>query len=297
MLWGIDLGGTKIEGVVISLTDGMKVHKRMRIPTSSEKGYNHILNQIKALLDIIEADLQLKPDRIGIGTPGTIDPISKTMKNCNTTCLNGKFLLQDLEELLGIKVTIANDANCFAIAEASFGAGKEIAPNAESVFGVIMGTGVGGGLVINGKILQGRHGLGGEWGHNFLDSSGGNCYCGKIGCVETILSGPAIEKYYQSLTSNYKSLAEISKLQHEGDQAAIETIDRLVHYFGKAMATIINIIDPELIIIGGGVGNLDVLYSKGVQEVSNHIFNPIMETKFVKPKLGDSAGVFGAALL
>ncbi len=297
MLWGIDLGGTKIEGAVISLKEEVKVHKRIRIPTMSEKGYDHILNQIKALVDILEADTSIKPLKIGIGTPGSIDPSRKVMKNCNTTCLNGRPLLQDLESLLEIPVSIANDANCFAMAEASLGAGKVVAPNAETVFGVIMGTGVGGGIIVNGKILQGRHGLGGEWGHNYLDDSGGKCYCGKIGCVETIISGPALESYYKSITGISKSLSEISKLQITGDEAAEKTIARLIHFFGKAMATVINIIDPELIIIGGGVGNVDSLYTRGAEEVNKYIFNPSLETKFLRPKLGDSAGVFGAALL
>jgi len=171
-------------------------------------------------------------------------------------------------------------------------------PNAEVVFGVIMGTGVGGGLVVRGKVISGRQGIGGEWGHNFLDESGGRCYCGQIGCVETIISGPALERFYENESGRRLPLKDIVSLAEIGtDAAATLTMNRLVTYFGKAIAVVINIVDPDIIIIGGGVGNIDLLYKEGVAEALQHIFNPRIDTIFIKPKLGDSAGVYGAALL
>ena len=170
--------------------------------------------------------------------------------------------------------------------------------NAESIFGVIMGTGVGGGVVIHGNIIHGQHGIAGEWGHNFLDESGGACYCGKIGCVETILSGTALEKFYKQQSGSFRKLKEIVERHKEGiDPAATLTIERLLHFFGKGLASIVNVIDPQAIVLGGGVSNVDLLYTEGRKEIEKYVFNPHMSTKLLRPKLGDSAGVFGAAML
>jgi predicted NBD/HSP70 family sugar kinase len=165
------------------------------------------------------------------------------------------------------------------------------------VFGVILGTGVGGGLVVRGELINGRHGIGGEWGHNFLHESGGSCYCGKTGCVENVISGKALEAYHSKTFGERKILKQIYVEHLAGNANATKTIDRLIKYFGQAISVVINIVDPDIIIIGGGVGNIDLLYSAGVEEVKKHIFNPVLETKFCKPELGDSAGVFGAAFL
>ena len=295
-LWGIDLGGTKIEGIVLKSEDNPEVLCRMRIPTESEKGYTHIISQVKNLVDKMSEELSFVTNKIGIGTPGCLEPSTQTMKNCNTTCLIGKPFKNDLQEKLGIKIEIANDANCFALAEAKFGSVPTVIKNPEVVFGVIMGTGVGGGLVVNGKVVYGMHGLGGEWGHNFLDESGGKCYCGKTGCVETIISGPALEKYYYSISGEKLSLININQHYLNGNNvAAIKTIERLHYFFGKAVANVINIVDPETIVLGGGVCNIESLYTKGIKAIEDFIFNDKLETLFLKPKLGDSAGVFGAA--
>ena len=297
-IWGIDLGGTKIEGVILEDKESMNVLKRMRIPTEANKGYIHIIRQIHKLIETLTAELGIRAQKIGFGTPGTIDPISQTMKNCNTTALNGMPLKRDLENMLGIPITIANDANCFAIAEANIGAVAEVLPEAEVVFGVILGTGVGGGLVVNGKAIQGRQGIAGEWGHNFLDESGGPCYCGREGCVERVIAGPSLEKFYHETSGSKLKLKEIVE-RHLADEDPIasKAIERLNTFFGKAIANVINIVDPDAIVIGGGVGNIDLLYSEGVREVEKYVFNNRMDTIFLKPKLGDSAGVFGAALL
>jgi fructokinase len=298
-LWGIDLGGTKIEGVVIESSEKPNVIARLRVPTEQGGGYEHIIGQIKKLIGLLEEASGLKPERIGMGTPGTIDPPTQLMKNCNTTALNHQPLHHDLEAALGMPFVMANDANCFAVAEARFGAVRDKVPNAKVVFGVILGTGVGGGVVVNGKVLNGLQGIAGEWGHNILDESGGPCYCGRNGCVETIISGPSLERHYTQLTGTRLKLAEIVARQYAGeDPAAAQTLNRLIQYWGKAIAYVINILDPDAIVIGGGVGNIDLLYSQeGIEAVKRNVFNPRLDTLFLKPHLGDSAGVFGAALL
>jgi fructokinase len=297
-VFGIDLGGTKMEGVVLPFKGSTEPLARLRLPTESEKGYQHIINQLAQLRTNLEVASGLKAKRIGICTPGTVDPKSGLHKNSNTTCLNGKPFRSDLETALGIPVIMANDANCFALAEATLGAVKQQVPGAKVVFGIIMGTGVGGGLVINGQVLNGAHGITGEWGHNFLDESGGPCYCGKSGCVEKVIAGPSLEKFYFEKSGNQKNLKDIlSAYQAGNDPFAKETMQKLLHFFGIAVSVLINIIDPDAIVIGGGVGNIDLLYSEGVKEVRKHIFNPELNTVFLKPALGDSAGVFGAAML
>lgn len=297
-IWGIDLGGTKMEGAILQSHKNPTVLHRMRIPTEAHLGYDHIVGQVVKLVEMLSEESGLKPASLGIGHPGTLDPITGCIKNANTTALIGKPFNKDLEAKLGIPVKLANDANCFAVAEALMGAAADIDPKPEVVFGVIMGTGVGGGWVVHDKVLNGRQGIAGEWGHNFLDESGGMCYCGRVGCVETVISGPATERFYTSLTGQQMKLRDIVQHAEAGDdKAAVQTIDRLVHFFGKAMAVVINMVDPDVIIIGGGVGNVDRLYTDGVAEVKKYLFNTRIDTIFLKPKLGDSAGVFGAALL
>lgn len=297
-LWGIDLGGTKIEGVVLQSKDNPTVLIRKRIDTEAEQGYEHTLNRIKLLVDMLIAEVGETPKIIGMGTPGKIDPASGLMKNSNSQALNDRPFKLDLEQLLGIPLIVANDANCFALAETKMGAVPEADPNAKVVFGVIMGTGAGGGVVVNGQVIHGKHGIGGEWGHNFLDESGGLCYCGKIGCVEKVIAGPALERYYFGIAGKEKKLKEIISLARQGeDLHAVATLERLIRFFGQALSVVINIIDPDVIVLGGGVGNIDELYTIGLAEVEKHIFNDKLETKIIRPKLGDSAGVFGAAFL
>ena len=294
MLWGIDLGGTKIECAVLESPTSTLTCARKRIDTEAEKGYAHILSQIKCLVDSVAKEVGSQPTTIGIGTPGTLEPSTQTLKNSNTTCLNGKPFKRDLEEVLGLPIEIANDANCFALAEAMLGAGK----GATVVFGVIMGTGVGGGIVVNGKVLNGTQGIAGEWGHNTLEENGEQCYCGKRGCVETVLSGVWLERFYQTHSGQTRKLKDIvdRHLRCE-DEHATATVKRLTENFGKAIAVVINILDPDVIVLGGGVGNIELLYTNGVEATKRYVFNHTLETKIVKPRLGDSAGVFGAAML
>jgi len=293
--WGVDLGGTKIELAI--LNEDLSVLLRERVPTEANQGYDHILSQINTLIDIGKTQTKLIPNEIGFGTPGSLDRNTRLLKNSNTTCLNGKALHLDLEKSLGVNIKLANDANCFAIAEAKMGAGKSI-PEFKNFFGVIMGTGVGGGLVIDNKVINGKHGVGGEWGHNELIENGPSCYCGKSGCVEQVISGPALEHFYESKTNKHKKLRYIIEDARSGDDAvAKETLDRLIQYFGKAIAVIVNIVDPDAIILGGGLSNIDELYKEGLDAAKKHIFTPNPDPIFLKPLLGDSAGVFGAALL
>jgi predicted NBD/HSP70 family sugar kinase len=297
-LWGIDLGGTKIEGVVLDANDNWRVLHRQRIPTEQEHGYQHIVDQIKKLVDQLSEAAGTYPECLGIATPGTIDPPTQLLKNSNTTCLNDQPFQADLEKALGIPVKMANDANCFAIAEAKMGIVQEVMPDAKVVFGVIMGTGVGGGIVINGQVLTGAQGIGGEWGHTFLDESGGPCYCGNVGCTENVISGTALQAYYEKISGEKLSLKEIVARHKAGtDPKASETVERLLHFFGKGIANVLNIVDPDVVVLGGGVGNIDLLYTEGVKRVADFVFNKRLDTKFLKPKLGDSAGVFGAAML
>jgi len=297
-IWGIDLGGTKIEGIIMRASEKPEIIERLRIHTEREKGYEHVLSRIKHLLELLSEKSGIKPEKIGIGTPGTLDPITELLKNSNTTILNDKPFKKDLEALIGIPVQIANDANCFALAEATFGAVKTLDFKPQVVFGVILGTGVGGGLVVDGKVINGRQGIGGEWGHNFLDESGGQCYCGKVGCVETVISGTALEKFYSLQSGLASPLQKIAEHYDAGDDiAAKATIERLVKYFGKAISVVVDIVDPDVIILGGGVGNISQLYTQGVDSAEKYVFNNRLDTMFLRPSLGDSAGVFGAALL
>ncbi|MBC6995782.1 ROK family protein [Neolewinella lacunae] len=296
MKWGIDLGGTKIEGVI--LDDDLREVYRDRIDTEREGGYAHIVSRIALLVQQFREKTGLTPEHIGIGTPGTIDPPTGLLKNSNTVVLNGQPLGKDLEAALGVPVTLANDANCFAIAETLLGCVPAEAPKARVVFGVILGTGTGGGIVVDGRIIGGAQGIGGEWGHIFLDHSGGYCYCGRVGCCEQILSGPALERYYANLSGTYRTMREIVPRYRQGnDPAATATLQRWFHFFAKGISTIINVLDPDVVVLGGGLGNIAELYTEGVPQVVDHLFNPRMDTLFLRPKLGDSAGVYGAAML
>jgi predicted NBD/HSP70 family sugar kinase len=298
-LWGIDLGGTKIECAVLNASNPAEVLIRERIDTEASRGYAHILNQVKQLVDRVSAQLGDRPSHIGFATPGVLNPRTQTMKNCNTVCMNGQPMAADLATILQCEVKLANDANCFALAETLLGAVQDVHPNAEMVFGIIMGTGVGGGLVAHGKVVSGLHGIGGEWGHNILEEDGLACYCGKSGCVEHVISGPALEQYYFNQTGEARWMPEImQRYEAKSDQAAVATVERMLENFGRAVSTLINVIDPDVIVVGGGLGNIDLLYTEGYNRIRKYIFNSgEVLTPIVKPRLGDSAGVFGAAML
>jgi len=283
---GIDLGGTKTEGIL--LDDSLNVIQRTRISTP-QNNYPEIVNQITSLVGGLSKNL--KDFTVGVCTPGAISKKTGFLKNSNTQCLIGKPLKQELEKKLDKKILMENDANCFAISEANMGSAK----NHSVVFGVIMGTGIGGGIVIDGKIHHGRTNIAGEWGHHTLHLKGNKCYCGKQGCVETYISGPALEQRWEEMTGKKESLSEIVKdlKTPQFYQWKQEFLDN----FGTGLANVIDILDPDVIVLGGGLSNIDFLYSDGAKNVYEKVFSDLVDTPILKNNLGDSAGVFGAALL
>ena len=288
---GIDLGGTKIEGIV--LDERGKEIFRKRIETQRELGYRHILNRIGELYHELAAQIKNQPHTFGIGTPGAVSPHSGLLKNSNTVCMNGQPVKTDLENLLGHKIEIQNDANCFAMAEALHGAGR----GKKLVFGVIMGTGCGGGIVHNGEVITGAQGIAGEWGHMSINPDGPLCYCGRRGCVETYISGGGLEARYHEMFGVKKTFREIEKDFLAGEADATAFVKIFFKNFGRALANLIDVLDPDVIVLGGGVSKFGALYTEGVAEVAKYVFNDSLETPIVKNQLGDSAGVIGAALI
>ncbi len=296
MLLGIDLGGTKIEGIVLESKEKPIEVIRHRVDTEEKKGYIQVVDNIKSLVEYIENKINHKFDKLGIGTPGTLDPATGLLKNSNSQCLNGMPLKKDLSKTLDKTILIQNDANCFALAETLLGSVNDQYPHAKNVFGIIIGTGVGGGVIINGKTVYGSQGIGGEWGHTIVTDNGDECYCGKRGCVETVISGRALQTYYKNISGRKLKFEEIYATK-DNDKYAKETFERLITYFGKGLSNVVNIIDPEVIVLGGGLSNINELYTEGYNELKKYVFNPTFSTPILKPKLGDSAGVYGAALL
>jgi fructokinase len=293
---GIDLGGTKIE--LLALAPDRRERVRLRM-TTPQGDYEGTLKAIAALVD--EAERRVgEQGSVGIGTPGSQSPATGLMRNANSTCLNGRTLQVDLERVLGRKVRLANDANCFALAEALEGAGA----GAEVVFGVILGTGVGGGLVMRGEVLEGVNRIAGEWGHNRLpdrepwDEPLPECYCGHRGCVETYLSGPGLRADHIRSTGVDLAPETIAAAASRGDEACRATLARYVDRLARSLAVVIDIVDPEVIVLGGGLSNIAALYEEVPRRWDHHIFsdNPV-RTKLVRNRLGDSSGVRGAAWL
>jgi len=296
--FGIDLGGTKIEILALDQSGSERLRQRVATPHDS---YAQTLDSIVALVKGAEAELG-KTGTVGVATPGAISRAparnAGKIKNANTTCLNGQPLLHDLQAALGREVRIENDANCFALSEATDGAGQ----GAAGVFGVILGTGTGGGICINGRIVTGVNGIGGEWGHNPLpwpeadELPGHACYCGRHGCIETWLSGPALAKHFLEDTGRRLSAPEI--VANAAQDAACESA--LLDYEGRlarSLAMIINLIDPEVIVLGGGLSNVPRWYSSVPKIWAPYVFSDHVATRLVPPKFGDSSGARGAAWL
>ena len=288
---GLDLGGTKTEGIVMD--EAGKILLRKRLPTPQTDGYDAILQNIYTLVRELEKKTG-QPCHVGIGTPGAISAKTGCLKNSNTVCLNGQPIKQDLEKILARPIRIANDANCFALSEALDGAGKDYA----MVFGVILGTGVGGGLVFHGKLHQGPQHVAGEWGHNVLEPDGPPCYCGKRGCVETFLSGPGlVHDWRQRHDDQTIEAKHIVAQAAQGDARAEAAMQRYLDRFGHALAVVINILDPDVVVLGGGMSNIARLYTEGRERVARHVFNDELRTKIRPHVHGDSSGVRGAAQL
>ncbi|MCP4997118.1 MAG: ROK family protein [Gammaproteobacteria bacterium] len=292
---GIDLGGTKIE--IIALNDEGNELQRSRIATPQDD-YPGILKSISQLILDCEDQLGIKAS-IGIGTPGAISRATGLLKNSNSTCLNDKPIKQDIERLLERPVRISNDANCFALSEAVDGA----AMNQHTVFGVILGTGVGAGIIINQQPLTGPNAIAGEWGHNPLPWPGSNelpgrpCYCGQTGCIETWLSGPGMSTDHFDHTGNTLESREIVTQAGQGVEACQATLNRYHDRLARSLAHVINILDPDAIVLGGGMGQIDSLYREIPRLWKSYIFSDRVDTLLLPPMHGDSSGVRGAAWL
>ena len=320
---GVDLGGTKIEATVLKRPRkvpsgrlqpaklGLDVLLRERVATNRERGYEAIVETAADLILNVakSAGVDLATTPVGVGMPGAITRRGGLVKNSNTVCLNGQPFRTDLMKKVGRDIAFENDANCFALAEARLGAAREHVDGL--VFGVIMGSGVGGGLVFNGQVWAGPQNLAGEWGHHAVGPWGGVeknpkaggslsprpvCYCGKTGCLEMYASGPWVEREYERRSGVHLKLTDI--VSHRKDDPHAEAvIEELIEAFGRGLANVIDIVDPSAVVLGGGLSNLDLLYTEGVARVAKYVFNDELETPIVRHMLGDSAGVLGAALL
>lgn len=283
---GVDLGGTKIEAIL--LDENFAVIERKRIPTP-KNDYDKILDSISSL--VLDLSKNTSDFTLGICTPGAISKQTGLIKNSNTQCLVGRSLKEDLENKLKKRISMENDANCFALAEATLG----VALDFDLVFGVILGTGVGGGIVIDKKLHSGRTNIGGEWGHHTLHRNGNSCYCGKTGCVETYISGPSLENQWTMLTGKSQPLPEI--LSNIDNEIGNKWKTNFLENFGYGLANVIDILDPDVIVLGGGLSNIDFLYTEGKESVYSKVFSDSIDTPILQNKLGDSAGVFGACML
>jgi fructokinase len=298
---GIDLGGTKIEGIALADDGSERVRRRIAAPRGS---YTATVDAVAGLVRDIEHDAGATAT-VGVGIPGTISPATGRIKNSNSTWLTGTPLHEDLSRVLGRAVRFANDANCFALSEATDGA----AAGAGIVFGVIVGTGTGGGIIVDGRVLTGANAIGGEWGHNPMPAPregewpGPDCYCGRRGCIETFLSGPALARDYLASarpTANAPSAVtakEVAARAGEGEALAAAAIERYCERMARALGSVINLLDPDVIVLGGGLSNIDRLYERVPALWSPYIFSDRIDTRLVRARHGDASGVRGAAWL
>lgn len=301
---GVDLGGTKIEGVLLDDNGSILHRERVETPKGDYEGLLELTHWLVSRLK------EAAPHAtVGMGTPGAISAKTGRMKNCNNTCLNGKPLKEDLAAMLGCEVRIANDANCFTLSEAIDGSGA----GSKSVFGVILGTGTGGGYYVNGSLVAGANAIAGEWGHVRLPvhtyqgfigqtiampvSGKRSCYCGQLDCVETWLSGPGLERTYKEETGLVISAREIAGRFTKGEEAAVQVLNQYSILLAMGLSIVINIVDPETIVLGGGLSNIDKLYEQVPLYLSRYVFSDEVRTRLVKAKHGDSSGVRGAAWL
>ena len=287
---GIDLGGTKTEVVVLDPRG--EIVWRLRCPTPTDDGYSAIIENIADL--VRQAQARIPEDEtatVGIGIPGSIRHDTGSVQNANTTCLIGRPLRQDIEALIGRSVAVDNDANCFTLAESLAGAARGFA----LVFGVIIGTGCGGGLFIDGQVRVGPHAIAGEWGHFVADPQGAPCYCGNRGCVETLISGGGVERRFFENTGRRLTMPDIVSGARAGDPACSKTFDRFLDDFGRCLGGLISVLDPDALVLGGGLSHIEELYTIGTERVRRYVFGKDVGTPILKNRLGDSAGVIGAA--
>jgi predicted NBD/HSP70 family sugar kinase len=292
---GIDLGGTKIE--LAALDERGELRLRTRAPTPSGD-YAGTVEAIGALVERADSTLGVRAT-VGVATPGALSRVSGQVKNANSTCLNGRPLREDLERRLAREVRIANDANCFALSEAIDGAAR----GAGVVFGVILGTGVGGGIVVDGRLLEGANAIAGEWGHNPLplprpeDHPLPACYCGRRGCIETYLSGPGLSADHARLAGERLEASEIAARAQRGDPSCAQALERHAQRLARALAGVVNVVDPDVIVLGGGLSRIREIYSRVPSLWGEHVFSDEVRTRLLAPAHGDSSGVRGAAWL
>jgi fructokinase len=292
---GVDVGGTKIEAAALGDDGGELARRRIAAPRDD---YLQTISAICSLVLSLERDVE-QTGTIGIGIPGTISPATGLIKNANSTWLNGRQLSDDLSQALGRPVRLANDANCFALSEATDGA----AADADVVFGVIIGTGTGGGIVVHRQVMIGQNAIAGEWGHNPLPAPregewpGPACYCGRTGCIETFLSGPGLARDYAASGGTTLTALEIARRAEEGDALARASLARYEDRMARALGSIINVLDPDVIVLGGGLSNIDRLYESVPGLWSPYVFSDRVSTKLVRAAHGDASGVRGAAWL
>ncbi|GFE62440.1 ROK family protein [Geobacter sp. AOG2] len=287
---GIDLGGTKTEALLLAPDGAVLLRERRATPL--DRGYHAVLAAVAAA--VREAMAQVPAGArcaVGIGIPGSSDEHTGLVRNANSTCLIGRPLKSDLERELGRAVALCNDADCFTLAECHSGAGRGYG----LVFGVIMGTGCGGGICIDGVVRQGPHRIAGEWGHLSVDPAGAACYCGNRGCVETKISGSGVEAAFARQYGEALAMERIAAGTREGEPRCCAAFDRFLDDFGRCLGGLISILDPDAVVLGGGLSNIPELYTAGVERVRRHAFHDDLRTPILKNHLGDSAGVFGAA--
>ncbi|HEX3059034.1 MAG TPA: ROK family protein [Usitatibacter sp.] len=292
---GVDLGGTKIEAAALDAA-GRIAHRR-RVGTPAGR-YEATIASIVELVGAVEEDLGSRAS-IGVATPGARSLVDGRMKNANSTCLNGRPLKEDLERALGREIRMANDANCFALSEAIDGAGR----GARSVFGVILGTGVGGGIVLDGRVVTGANAIAGEWGHNPLplpeaaDLPLPHCYCGRRGCIETYLSGPALAADFAKDSGERREAVDIARAAEENDPPSDSAMRRYERRLARSLGGVINVLDPDVIVLGGGLSNIGRIYANVTRLCKEFVFSDDLRTRIVPPAHGDSSGVRGAAWL
>lgn len=291
---GVDLGGTKTEIVVLDAQNQPLFRKREDTPAHSYAG---IIDLIGVLVESAEAELGIEAS-VGIGLPGAVSPAAGVLRNSNTVCLNGQPFVADIEKRLQRSVRIDNDANCFVLSEALDGVGR----GHDVVFGVIIGTGTGGGLVVNGKLLHGPHAIAGEWGHNPLpwrrpEDGEAECYCGKRACIETFLSGPGLALNFHSRFGVKLGSREIVAAATRGDETCVAMLHSYHDQLARSLAHVINLLDPDAIVLGGGMSNIDSIYTEVPSLLLPYVFSEYLQTPILRAGHGDASGVFGAAML
>jgi len=295
--WGIDIQAEYVEGLVLESLGAPRSLRRLRVASEVDKGYYHVLGQVHKLVEVLSAEVGMRASKIGVAVPGNFDPITKTLKQSGLNAFEAKPLATDLRTYLGLEVTLQDAARCMTLAETRFGIVTESVPNAKCVVGVRLGNYLSGAVVINGRILNGRQGIAGSFAHSYLDAKGGNCWCGKHGCAETLLAGRSIERFYTDLSGKHLPLSTLFGPRNESLPYMAELREHVVYNLAKALGPVINLLDPDCIVLGGLPVNDDVVFNQLPEVLKRFVHNSRLDTVLVRPKLGRRVVVTGAALL